>query len=87
MSVYAKFAEKHYDDLLKKYEGDLDTSQIFVSTSASLTRLFLQPLLFPVLGGSVLWRYHGLHYPNHGINSTEPLRSHERPTASTIAKQ
>ena len=46
LTVYTGLAEKHYDDLLKKYDGDLDTSQIFVSTSASLARLLSpHPLL------------------------------------------
>ena len=35
-NVYTTAAEKHCDDLLKKYQGDLETSQIFVSTFAFL---------------------------------------------------
>lgn len=34
MNIYTIAAEKHCDDLLKKYQGDLETSQIFVSTFA-----------------------------------------------------
>lgn len=47
LTVYTKAAEKHYDELLQKYAGDLDTSQIFVSKPTSLLRLSPpQPLLF-----------------------------------------
>lgn len=38
VTVYKKAADKHYDDLLEKYAGDLETSQIFVSRFTPLAR-------------------------------------------------
>jgi hypothetical protein len=38
-TVYKKVADEHDDDLVLKYVGDLDTSLLFVSASASLARL------------------------------------------------
>jgi hypothetical protein len=44
-TVYKKFADGHDEDLVSKYAEDLDTSLLFVSTSASLTRPILLNLV------------------------------------------